>query len=148
MVHSICDSCPKFGAAAPRQTGVITRRKKWGRLTPPSKSRVKYFLKTHWIFSFWAFERRLARLVAPISSGVRQGGRIRPPAGRVRLNTPAGRGLTLNRLGAFSAPPPRFFRSNSWTLADIDMKLGMPLRTSVRGLLQKKIRFGLHNFEI
>ena len=35
MVHSICDSYPKFGAAAPRQTGVITRRKKWGRLTPP-----------------------------------------------------------------------------------------------------------------
>ena len=26
---------PKFGAAAPRQTGVITRRKKWERLTPP-----------------------------------------------------------------------------------------------------------------
>ena len=40
MVHSICDSYPKFGTAAPRQTGVITRRKKWGRLTPPSKSRV------------------------------------------------------------------------------------------------------------
>ena len=35
MVHLICDSYPKFGAAAPRQTGVITRRKKWGRLTPP-----------------------------------------------------------------------------------------------------------------
>ena len=45
MVHSICDSYPKFGAAAPRQTGLITRRKKWGRLTPPppptSKCRVK-----------------------------------------------------------------------------------------------------------
>ena len=41
-VHSICDSYPKFGAAAPRQTGVITRRKKWGRLTPPpSKCRDK-----------------------------------------------------------------------------------------------------------
>ena len=44
MVHSICDSYPKFGAATPRQTGVITRRKKWGRLTPPppppSKCRV------------------------------------------------------------------------------------------------------------
>ena len=47
------------------------------------------------IFSFRAFDRRLARLAAPISSGVRQGGgRIcPPPAGRVRLNTPAGRGL-------------------------------------------------------
>ena len=44
FVHSICDSYPKFGAAAPRQTGVITRRKKWERLTPPppSKSRVNF----------------------------------------------------------------------------------------------------------
>ena len=39
MAHSICDSYPKFGAAQPRQTRIITRRKKWGRLTPPSKSR-------------------------------------------------------------------------------------------------------------
>ena len=46
------------------------------------------------IFSFRAFDRRLARLAAPISSGVRQGGQnLPPPAGRVRLNTPAGRGL-------------------------------------------------------
>ena len=51
------------------------------------------------IFSFRAFDRRLARLVAPISSGVRQGGggaEYAPPAGRVRLNTPAGRGLILD----------------------------------------------------
>ena len=49
MVHSICDSYPKFGAAAPRQTGVITRRKKWGRLTspPPSKCRVKCELPSY-----------------------------------------------------------------------------------------------------
>ena len=34
------------------------------------------------IFSFRAFDRRLARLAAPISSGVRQGGgRICPPSG-------------------------------------------------------------------
>ena len=46
------------------------------------------------IFSFRAFDRRLARLAAPISSGVRQGQNMPPPpAGRVRLNTPAGRGL-------------------------------------------------------
>ena len=45
------------------------------------------------IFSFRAFDRRLARLAAPISSGVRQGAEYPPPpAGRVRLNTPAGRG--------------------------------------------------------
>ena len=47
------------------------------------------------IFSFRAFDRRLARLAAPISSGVRQGAEYAPPpAGRVRLNTPAGRGLS------------------------------------------------------
>ena len=46
------------------------------------------------IFSFRAFDRPLARLAAPISSGVRQGAEYAPPAGRVRLNTPAGRGLT------------------------------------------------------
>ena len=47
------------------------------------------------IVSFRAFDRRLARLAAPISSGVRQGGgaEYAPPAGCVRLNTPAGRGL-------------------------------------------------------
>ena len=60
-----------------------------------------------WIFSCRAFDRRLARLAAPISSVVRQGVRICPPAGRVRLNTPAGRGLKLkilsskNRVGKF-----------------------------------------------
>ena len=49
------------------------------------------------IFSFRAFDRRPARLAAPISSGVRQGGaEYAPPAGRVRLNTPAGRGLTIS----------------------------------------------------
>ena len=58
------------------------------------------------IFSFRAFDRRLARLAAPISSGVRQGGaKSAPPAGRVRLNTPAGRGLnklsSSNRFGKF-----------------------------------------------
>ena len=56
------------------------------------------FLMRIGIFSFRAFDRRLARLAAPISSGVRQGGRIcSPPAGRVRLNTPAGRGLSCGQ---------------------------------------------------
>ena len=36
MVHLICHSYPKFRAVAPRQTGVITRCKKWGRLIPPA----------------------------------------------------------------------------------------------------------------
>ena len=46
------------------------------------------------MFSFRAFDRRLARFAAPISSEVRQGQSMPPPAGRVRLNTPAaGRGL-------------------------------------------------------
>ena len=40
MAHSISDSYPKFGAAAPSQTGVIIRRKKWGRLTPPPPQQV------------------------------------------------------------------------------------------------------------
>ena len=64
------------------------------------------------IYTFRAFDRRLARLAAPISLGVRQGGQNLPPppAGRVRLNTPAGRGLTLNRLGGggLSRPPLGF----------------------------------------
>ena len=42
-----------------------------------------------------AFDCRLARLAATIGSGDKQGGNISPPAGRVRLKTPAGRGLTL-----------------------------------------------------
>ena len=48
--------------------------------------------------------------------------------------------LTLNRLrGAGVFRPPLFFRNNSWTLAVIDMKLGMPLRTSIlRRLVKKK----------
>ena len=79
------------------------------------------------IFSFRAFDRRLARLAAPISSGVRQGGQNLPPppAGRVRLNTPAGRGLKpggvaryrifaiLNKPGgggAFERPPQAYRR--------------------------------------
>ena len=57
------------------------------------------------IFSFRAFDRRLARLAPPISSGVRQGGGAEsaPPAGRVRLNTPAGRGLSALVVYASSA---------------------------------------------
>ena len=39
MLHSICDSYPKFGAAAPRQTGVITRRKKVGAFNAPPANR-------------------------------------------------------------------------------------------------------------
>ena len=42
MVHSIFDSFPKFGAAAQRQTGVITRRKKWGRLKGKSQLFTKF----------------------------------------------------------------------------------------------------------
>ena len=36
------------------------------------------------IFSFRAFDRRLARLAAPISSGVRQGGQNLPPTSGAR----------------------------------------------------------------
>ena len=66
------------------------------------------------------------------SKTLRGGGAFKRP--------PAGRGLTHNRLGGGGGVfhPPRFFRNNSWTLADIDMKLGMPLRTSIlRRLAQK-----------
>ena len=42
------------------------------------------------IFSFRAFDRRLARLAAPISSGVRQGGRICPPSGARSAEYPSG----------------------------------------------------------
>ena len=47
--------------------------------------------------------------------------------------------LTRSRLGGRFPHPPRFFRNNSWTLADIDMKLGMTLRTSMlRRLVKEK----------
>ena len=63
------------------------------------------------IFSFRAFDRRLARLAAPISSGVRQGGRIcPPPAGRVRLNTPAGRGLWYSKAWSYATLRWAIFR--------------------------------------
>ena len=50
--------------------------------------------------------------------------------------------------GAFSAPPPRLFRNNSWTQAEIDMKLGMTLRTSILRRLVKKNPIRENNFEI
>ena len=46
--------------------------------------------------------------------------------------------LSLNRLGGAYHAPTRFFRNNSWTLADIDMKLGMTLRTSILRRLEKE----------
>ena len=54
------------------------------------------------IFSFRAFDRRLARLAAPIGSGVRQGGRIcppPPPSGARSAEYPSGRGLIVNEGG-------------------------------------------------
>ena len=54
--------------------------------------------------------------------------------------------LTLNRRGGggggLITPRSllRFFRNNSWTLADIDMKLGMALRTSILHYLVLNIR--------
>ena len=43
------------------------------------------------IFSFRAFDRRLARLAAPISSGVRQGGQnLPPPSGARSAEYPSG----------------------------------------------------------
>ena len=62
--------------------------------------------------------------------GKNRGGVMSPSAG--------GQGLTLNRLGGLITPFPRFFRNNSWTLADIDMKLGMTLRISVLRRLVSK----------
>ena len=47
-----------------------------------------------WIFSFRAFDRRLARLAAPSSSGVRQGGGAEyappPPSGARSAEYPSG----------------------------------------------------------
>ena len=37
----------------------------------------------------------------------------------------------LTAWGAYHALPSVFFRNNSWTLADIDMKLDITLRTSI-----------------
>ena len=72
------------------------------------------------IFSFRAFDRRVSCLAAPISSGVRQGGRICPPSGArsaeypsgARVNTRNGGGLKigmkigLDRLDGVILRPP------------------------------------------
>ena len=57
------------------------------------------------IFSFRAFDRRLARLAAPISSGVRQGGGAEsapPPSGARSAEYPSGArvkdGMSVNIL--------------------------------------------------
>ena len=57
------------------------------------------FLMCIGIFSFRAFDRRLARLAAPISSGVRQGGRIcpPPPSGARSAEYPSGARVKLNK---------------------------------------------------
>ena len=92
------------------------------------------------IFSFRAFDRRHARLAAPISSGVRQGGRICPPAGHVRLNTPAGRGLTLARSGGgwCNPPPHEFFWAWRHTVWRIVLKFSRAYGVSFAQLLVKK----------
>ena len=47
--------------------------------------------------------------------------------------------LALDRLVVYYATSPSFFfRNNSWTAADIDMKLGIPLRTPILRRLMKK----------
>ena len=51
------------------------------------------------IFSFRAFDRRLARLAAPISSGVRQGGQnLPPPSGARSAEYPSGARVKSSRL--------------------------------------------------
>ena len=69
MVQSICDSYPKFGAAAQRQTGVITGRKKWGRLTPPPPANRGLTLARTRCFATFA------------RAGGGGGGLVRPPPG-------------------------------------------------------------------
>ena len=51
------------------------------------------------IFSFRAFDRRLARLAAPISSGVRQGGAesAPPPSGARSAEYPSGARVKARR---------------------------------------------------
>ena len=51
------------------------------------------------IFSFKAFDCRLARLAAPIRSGVRQGGRICPPSGARSAEYPSGALVNLRPAG-------------------------------------------------
>ena len=56
------------------------------------------------IFSFRAFDRRLARLAAPISSGVRQGGggRICPPQRARSAEYPSGARVLKSRFTPLS----------------------------------------------
>ena len=49
--------------------------------------------------------------------------------------------LTLDRLEAYYAPLSFVFFNNFWTAADVDMKLGIPLRTAIiRRSMPKKVR--------
>ena len=56
------------------------------------------------IFSFRAFDRRLARLAAPISSGVRQGGQnLPPPSGARSAEYPSGARVNAHEDGIIAA---------------------------------------------
>ena len=65
------------------------------------------------IFSFRAFDRRLARLATPISSGVRQGAEYAPPPPSGARSAEYPSGARVNTLtgggGGKKCPPLRFF---------------------------------------
>ena len=73
------------------------------------------------ILSFRAFDRRLARLAAPISSGVRQGEQnMPPPSGARSAEYPSGARVNTRTGGAGGGqkcPPLRFFADSGNTAA-------------------------------
>ena len=64
------------------------------------------------IFSVRAFDRRLARLAAPISSGVRQGAEYPPPSGARSAEYPSGARVDSCRQNLAQSGAPEFISRN------------------------------------
>ena len=117
MVHSICESYPKFGADAPHQTGVITRRKKWDLtwLTWPGDLT---FGDLGWNF--------YTRCQIQLWAGTEKMVTLSPPHSKSRVNPRPDGG------------PWWFFDNSSNSVWNSALKFSVPLRASFLRILWKK----------